>query len=179
MQSPLSQSVHFSLAQEQDATALVRLINSGYRGDESRKGWTTEADFLDGIRIDVAEMVKVLRSPDSVMLKAESSGEIFGCVYLMNKGSLAYLGMLTVKPTLQGLGLGKQLIAHAERHVKGRWGLKQIEMTVITLREELIRFYDRQGYQPTGEKRPFPYSQINIGDAKRSDLEFIVLAKNL
>lgn len=174
-----SQGIRFLVAKEQDAQSLVNLINSGYRGEESRKGWTTEADFLDGVRIEVPEMLQIIRSRDSVMLKAEVQNEIYGCVYLVNKTPLSYLGMLTVKPDSQGLGLGKKLIAQAENYVQENWGVKRIEMTVITLRDELIGFYGRQGYLPTGEKRPFPYHELKPGDAKRMDLEFVVLEKSL
>lgn len=175
----LSKDIQFSVASEQDTPNLVSLINSGYRGEESRKGWTTEADFLDGDRIRVPEMLEILRTKDSVILKAETENQLYGCVYLMKKGSLSYLGMLTVKPSCQGLGLGKKLLQFAEKYVRDNWQVQGIEMTVITLREELIRFYERQGYFPTGEMRPFPYQALNPGDAKRMDLEFVVLEKTL
>ena len=35
-----------------DVPQLVSLVNSAYRGDESRAGWTTEAELLAGQRTD-------------------------------------------------------------------------------------------------------------------------------
>lgn len=159
-----------------DVDALVHLVNGAYRGDGSREGWTTEADLLDGIRTHPEHMAKQIDSDQSVMVVHTEFDIISACVYLEDKESLLYLGMLTVRPDLQARGIGKQLLETAEAYALflGKQGIK---MTVISLRDELIDWYMRHGYVPTGEIEPFPVGQA-LG-IPRLPLEFMVLEKKL
>lgn len=158
-----------------DIPELCTLINIAYRGDSSRKGWTTEADFLDGIRIDEAMLGEYFNDAQSTILKCvEDNGEIVGCVYLKKNDEKLYLGLLTVAPGLQGRGIGKQLLQASEVTAANK-ECKLIEMTVITNRAELIDWYRRNGYAETGEMRPFPTSE-RFGKPKRQ-LEFLVMQK--
>jgi ribosomal protein S18 acetylase RimI-like enzyme len=160
-----------------DVSALNLLINSAYRGDSSRRGWTTEADLLDGIRTDDAALLDMLRHPNATLLKYETDGQLLGCVYLEQKGDALYLGMLTVSPDVQTLGLGKQLMAAAETHARTRQ-CRAITMTVLPQRRELIAFYERRGYHLTGETAPFPHGNPRFG-LPRQSLEFVVMQKLL
>ena len=145
-----------TVATEKDIPSLNILVNSAYRGDSSKKGWTTEADLLDGIRTDEDSLRKLIEDPGSVILKYTSGSCVLqGCVYLKKKGDKLYLGMLTVSPELQAKGIGKQLLAAAEDYAK-QVGCIGITMTVISVRHELIAWYERHGYHPTGETEPFP-----------------------
>lgn len=138
-----------------DVAELTQLVNSGYRGETSKKGWTTEAHLLDGIRIDEMEMIKYFQDPYITILKyLDNEGEIIGCVYLEIKGVRLYLGMLTVYPLSQANGIGRQLLHQAEM-VAAELNCKSIYMTVIKSREELIAWYERRGYKATGEILPF------------------------
>ena len=138
-----------------DAAELTRLVNSGYRGESSKQGWTTEADILGGIRIDEMTMIKYFQDPYITILKyVNDEGAIIGCVYLEVKNGKLYLGMLTVSPTLQANGIGRQLLHEAEV-VATQLNCSSIYMTVISTRSELIEWYKRRGYQPTGEILPF------------------------
>lgn len=160
-----------------DAGELARLVNSAYRGDSSKKGWTTEADLLGGQRTNEAGIREMIAEPDSVILKYTSEeGLLQGCVYLKKKTDKLYLGMLTVSPELQTKGIGKQLLAAAESMAKNH-SCNTIEMTVISVRKELIAWYVRHGYAATGETAPFP-TDPKFGLPKQS-LEFIVLEKQL
>lgn len=170
----------FRLARPGDAAALQPLVHRAYRGDSARGGWTHEADLLDGQRIDAADLESLIADPTQVVVVAEASGAAVGCVQVSNRGEgLAYLGMLTVDPALQGAGLGRALIDQAERVAKDRFGAKRIEMTVIVQRTELIDWYVRRGYALTGERRPFPATDPRFGLPKRDDLAFVVLARDL
>lgn len=138
-----------------DAPELTRLVNSGYRGESSKKGWTTEANLLDGIRIDESAMIKYFQDPYITILKyVNDEGEIIGCVYLEIKEGKLYLGMLTVSPAVQANGIGRQLLHEAEV-VATELNCTTIYMTVITSRHELIQWYERRGYKATGEILPF------------------------
>jgi ribosomal protein S18 acetylase RimI-like enzyme len=169
----------FRFATAVDVEAVVGLIESAYRGADSRRGWTTEADLLDGPRIDEAEFHQILSMPRSHMLLVEEGGRILGCCHVRAvTEDQAHLGLLAVRPQLQGRGTGRVLIAEAERIAATRWRATQMRMRVIAQREDLIAWYERLGYRPTGERIPFPYHKPGVG-ARRSDLEFVVLARSL
>jgi ribosomal protein S18 acetylase RimI-like enzyme len=164
-------------ASQADIPALNDLVNSAYRGDSSRRGWTTEADLLDGIRTDEAGLAAMLANAQATILKYEQDGQLIGCVYLEKKNDRLYLGMLTVSPDAQAGGIGKQLMAAAEQLARD-WQCRAMTMTVIPQRHELIAFYERRGYQPTGETEPFPMDDSRFGLPKQQ-LSFIVMEKVL
>ena len=164
-------------AKIEDATALDQLVNSAYRGDSSRQGWTTEADLLDGTRTDAAAIEEIIRRPGYVILKCMENNQLLGCVELHQDGDKLYLGMLTVRPDLQGKGIGKVLLRAAEEAAL-RMNCRLIYMTVISVRQELIDWYQRHGYKPTGERKPFAFNDPRFGQPKMK-LEFIVLEKSL
>lgn len=165
-------------ALKSDIPALDVLVNKGYRGDSSRKGWTTEADLLDGLRTDTKALELLMNEPGSTILKmVDEEGTIIGCVNLKEKGTRLYLGMLTVNPELQGAGIGKQLLKAAEVMAQ-RLQKDSIIMTVITIRSELIAWYNRHGYVDTGLREPFPTGDPSFG-APKQPLEFMVLEKKL
>jgi ribosomal protein S18 acetylase RimI-like enzyme len=137
-----------------DVPELTALINSSYRGESSKKGWTTEADLIDGQRIDNESLTEQMEDPNAVVLKnTDDTGKITGCVYLQKRGDKLYLGMLTVSPLLQANGLGRQLLQAAEDYAR-QINYHTITMTVITTRTELLNWYERRGYQKTGEMIP-------------------------
>jgi len=138
-----------------DTAELTKLVNSGYRGESSKKGWTTEAHLLGGIRIDEPTMASYFEDPNIIILKyTNAEGQIIGCVYLEVKKGKLYLGMLTVSPTQQTNGIGRQMLHEAERVAVGL-NCPAIYMTVISTRHELIQWYERRGYHATGEMEPF------------------------
>jgi ribosomal protein S18 acetylase RimI-like enzyme len=160
-----------------DIPTLVRLVNSAYRGDTSRKGWTTEANLLGGLRTDKETLAGMMNKKDSVVLKyMDDSNTVIGCVYLQLAENKLYLGMLTVDPEIQSQGIGKKLLASATVYAQEHH-CTAIFMTVISLRSELIAWYERHGYKKTGEKKPFPTDK-KFGVATQP-LEFIVLEKSL
>ena len=169
----------FRAATVDDVPALVALVTSAYRGDASRRGWTTEADLLDGERIDPDVLSADIGRPRSRVLLAEEDGRVLACVHIAEEGGAGYLGMFSVRPERQGTGLGKRLMAEAERVAREEWALPAMRMTVIDLREELIAFYERRGYRRTGVKKPFPYGDPRYGLPKRDDLRFEILEKPL
>jgi ribosomal protein S18 acetylase RimI-like enzyme len=170
----------FRFADARDVAAIVTLVESAYRGDASRAGWTTEADLIDGQRTDVRAVESMLATPGSAMLLAETDGQLAGsCRLDRREGREVYLGMFAVQPSRQGQGWGRQILAEAERVARLDWGASTMVMTVVAQRPELIAWYRRRGYLPTGETRPFPYGQDRVGIPKRSDLHFVVLAKPL
>ena len=159
----------------EDVTAITHLINSAYRGESSKKGWTTEGNLLTGSRITKDELSEIIEKKQNTILKCVENSQIICTVMLVEKENQLYLGMLTVNPELQNNGIGKKLLKHAEIHAL-ELGLSKIVMTVISVREELIDWYIRNGYTDTGIREPFP---LNDTDALilKQPLEFVVLEK--
>lgn len=149
-------TISFRPAVEADADIIAALVNSAYRGDSSRQGWTTEADLLQGSRIFAPEVRELIATPHSVILLCLQGDDIIGCVNLEKTEGAAYLGMFVVRPVLQGNGIGKQFMQTAEQYAQELWGIQKIWMTVISVRKELIAYYERRGYARTGRFKPFP-----------------------
>ncbi|MFD3553245.1 MULTISPECIES: GNAT family N-acetyltransferase [Streptomyces] len=172
-------ALNFRSAVEADVPELVKLVESAYRGEASRGGWTTEADYLDGQRTDENGVRQVISAPDGVLLVVERAGELVACCQLEHRGDHAYFGMFAVRPGLQGAGLGKEILAEAERRARETWHATEMRMTVVNVREELIAYYVRRGYRRTGELSPFPYGDARFGIPLRDDLAFELLVKPL
>jgi GNAT superfamily N-acetyltransferase len=167
------------IAEPGDAENLSRLVNSAYRGESSRRGWTTEAGLLGGQRTDPDALRELISAKANAILLLHSDAGLTGCVLLQQKAQSAYLGMLTVLPDLQAGGIGRRLLAAAEDWVFETWRFRLIEMTVIRQRSELIAWYERRGYVNTQRTEPSPYGDERFGLPKRPDLEFVVLEKLL
>lgn len=175
MSAPLT----FREATSADIPAIVALVQSAYRGDASREGWTTEADLLDGQRTDAEDVGECIARDRSIVLLAEAQDLVLACAHVAEEDNAGYFGMFSVNPGLQRGGVGSSLLVEAERRVRDLWQLTEMRMTVIDVRAELIAFYERRGYVRTGILKPFPYGDVRFGIPKREDLRFEVLAKKL
>lgn len=174
----MNEQLLFSYAVIEDAPELVKLVNSAYRGEASRKGWTHEADLIGGtIRIDETSIIQTIQEPSSVIVKCvNNEKQIVGCVHLEKQDEQLYLGMLSVNPEMQAHGIGRKLLQAAEQYAKDV-NCNSIIMTVISVRSELIAWYNRNGYRETGIRKPFP-NDPRFGTPVRP-LEFVVLEKSL
>jgi ribosomal protein S18 acetylase RimI-like enzyme len=173
-------ALRFRLAESRDVGAIVDLVESAYRGDASRAGWTTEADLLDGQRTDTEAVSAIVDARGSTMLVAEADGHLAGCCQLERRpGGVVYFGMFAVRPGSQGRGRGQEILAEAERLAREEQGAGTMVMTVLAQRLDLIAWYQRRGYRLTGRSRPFPYGDERFGIPRRPDLSFVELAKRL
>ena len=164
-------------AHPNDIPALVHLINSAYRGESSRAGWTTEADLLSGRRIDETGVLCLLDDPDSHFLLVQSEESIVATIHAQCESDTVHFGLFAVEPSLQGCGIGKRLLTYAESEASTKWGIDIAIMEVITLRSELIDYYQRRGYCNTGEIIDFPQSEL--WDAQVKEITMAVLSKRL
>jgi ribosomal protein S18 acetylase RimI-like enzyme len=162
-----------------DAAALEALIESAYRGDASRAGWTTEADLLGGNRTSIDMLLSTLKDDDQTVLACDDADGLLATVTVERRDGYGYIGAVSVRPTCQGQGIGRDLLAQAERVIREEWQLERARMTVIAQRPELINWYARRGYRDTSETAPFPYGDARFGAPKRDDLYFIILEKAL
>lgn len=170
----------FRTANPSDVDRIVDLVQSAYRGEESRAGWTTEAHLLDGQRTDAREVVPLVSGdPDVSRVVLACRGDAaLACCHIENRGDHAYFGMFAVSPDAQSGGIGRALLAEAER-VARSWRLAEQRMTVISARSDLIAWYERRGYDRTGVTSPFPYGDERFGVPRRPDLAFEELRKFL
>ncbi len=150
----------FQKAEIADASTIAQLVNSAYRGETSRKGWTTEADLLEGLRTTTQEVAQFIKREDAFMLIGTLNHEIVATIccelQTITGSNTAHFGMIAVKPNLQNKGYGKQIITAAEALTRREWRVVGFAMTVISIRHELIAFYEKLGYQRTGEFKDFP-----------------------
>ena len=175
----MTTALAFRSATHADIDAVVALVESAYRGDASRAGWTTEADFLEGRRTGPDDVLAQIERPLSRILLAERDGELLACALVAIENDTGYFGMFSVRPNLQNAGMGNAVLAEAERIAREEWKLPSMRMTVIDIRTELIAWYERRGYRRTGIFKPFPYGDERFGIPKRTDLRFEILEKTL
>ncbi|MEP6899294.1 MAG: N-acetyltransferase [Rhodanobacter sp.] len=168
----------FRTAQPADVGAIVALVESAYRGDSGRRGWTTESELLDGRRTDHEAVAALVDRPGSCVLLAERDGALIASCHVERQREAGYFGMFAVDPGQQGAGLGKAMLAEAERIARDQWQCRAMRMTVIEQRDELIAWYQRRGYRRTGDYQPFPYGDERFGIPRRDDLRFEVLVKD-
>ena len=173
-------AITFRFATAPDAPGIVALVDSAYRGEASRAGWTTEADLLDGQRTDAEAVLAIVDGEGRGLLIAEDEGRLVGCCQLEQRAdNTAYFGMFSIRPGEQGQGLGRLVLAHAEQVARADWNCRTMVMTVLMQRADLIAWYERRGYRRTGNTLPFPYGNARFGIPKRDDLAFAELAKEL
>ncbi len=171
-------NIHITIAILSDVPAITALLNSAYRGESSTKGWTTEAHLIAGnTRTDENNLQQIMQQSGSILIKyTNEQQDIIGCVNLQQHANKIYLGMLSVSPHLQGLGVGKHLLQAAEEYAQY---LKcgSIYMSVISLRTEIIHWYQRHGYKDTGERKPFIEDALT--GKHLQPLAFLILEKQM
>jgi GNAT superfamily N-acetyltransferase len=172
--------LNFHKAELVDAEAIAKLVNSAYRGETSRKGWTTEADILDGLRTTTSEVGKIIKRDNAFILIGVLKDEVVATICcewqeLAFKDTV-HFGMIAVKPSLQNKGYGKTLIQAAEAITLREWRVVGFHMAVISIRCELIAFYERLGYRRTGEFTEFPVKS-DLWQPKIEGLNLQYLAK--
>lgn len=169
---------NFREAKIAEAEPIVFLINSAYRGESSRLGWTTEADLLAGLRTNVTNILTLIADKNSKLLICEYQKILVGSVLIQMHEQQLIIGMLAVSPSYQGKGIGKQLLAFAEFTAWQTWAVRRFLMYVIPLRHELVAFYERRGYQRTGLYQRFPENPT-MWMPKVTNLHLELLEKNI
>ncbi len=154
---------------------MCTLIELAYRGPESAKGWASEAGILTGPRTSQEEVDELIADPESRFVLAEQAGQVVGCVLIERHGDDGYFGMFSIDPRTQAAGLGKALLAEAERSARDLWGSKGMTAVVINIRDNLIAWYERRGYELTGRTEPFPFHEHS--GAVRTDFHLVELRK--
>jgi GNAT superfamily N-acetyltransferase len=172
-------AISYRQAQLEDVYLIVNLINFSYRGDGSKSGWTTEADLLEGVRTTPEEITSFIQNPQqNLLLLSFEEDQLIGCILAEKRNLKVRFGMFVTHPTLQGKGLGKQLLKYAEEQVKEQWHITDFEMIVISCRKELLEYYERRGYFFKGKTLPFPL-RPHLWKLKVNHLDLKVIEKSL
>jgi len=172
---------YVEVATELDIPSLKKLIEAAYRGESAKAGWTHEADLLDGYRLEEGALEEVLKDTNARIFVARNakSGQIDGTICIELDQNCVEFGKFAVNPDIQAAGLGKQLLGHAEDYAKNFWKKEKMRLSVITVRTELIEYYIRRGYKPTG--KIIAMKDIHSGETwtKGHDLVLEVYEKQL
>ena len=171
-----------TLYKDHELADIAALVNSAYRGELAAKGWTSESYLLGGQRTDEATLrADLAAAPGSTILtfRDEEWEKPFACAWVEPQpDDVWYVGMVTVSPLRQDGGAGRAMLETCEAYARARGG-KVMRMTVISVRDTLIAWYERRGYRLTGDTEPFPYGDERFGTPQRDDLHFVVMEKTL
>ena len=173
----LADNFDFRLATAADAVQVHALIERAYRGAVAATGWTNESDLLEGPRSTLSEVNGIIADPQSRFVLAVANGELIATALIRKVEDGAYFGMFAVDPKLQQAGIGKMHIARCEADARRLWNAQFLRLTVISLRDELIAWYERRGFERTGKREPFPFDEAP--GALRTDFDLVVLQKPL
>jgi ribosomal protein S18 acetylase RimI-like enzyme len=165
----------FDFATLADVPRLSVLIERAYRGPEAAKGWTNEASLLAGPRSSPEEIEGLVRDEQARFVTALAGDRLVACALIKREGDGAYFGMFAIDPDAQGGGLGKMMMTRCEAAARELWGARFMRLQVISLRDQLIQWYERRGYVQTGEREPFPFDTAT--GALRTDFDLVVLRK--
>jgi N-acetylglutamate synthase-like GNAT family acetyltransferase len=136
------------VATEADFDTVMRLINTAF---------AIELSFKVRDRVNRPELEEYFRKGN--FLLSEENGRATGCVFVERTGERAYMGLLSVDPSLQKQGLGRRLVAAAEEFAR-ELGAHHMDLTVVNIRTELLDIYGKLGYRDTGITEPFPPTQL-------------------
>ncbi len=125
------------VATNADVSAITEVINAAF---------IVERPIFDNDRIDDIGVRDYLTK--GKFLLHEESGRLTACVYLEpSQDGRCYLGLLSIAPERQGVGLGQRIIAQAESFGRDA-GCHTIWLRTLTARTPPLRpYYERIGYQ--------------------------------
>ena len=146
MSKPIKESFAIRKATYEDCAAVLDCLRSAFA--PYRESYTPEAfsDTVltpDSFRHRLAEM--------SVVVATSTSGEVIGTIaYKVLEGGEGHLRGMAVRPEWHGRGLSIGLLEKAEDELR-KAGCKIITLDTTEPLRRAIRFYEQNGYRPTGK----------------------------
>ena len=123
-----------------DVPALLRVINAAY---------LVEREFVEGDRLSEKDLRRLF-DQGTLLVATREGGEAIANVFLQRTApDRMYLGLLAVDPAEQRHGLGRLMMAAAERCCREA-GCRAIDIRIVNLRTELPPFYRSLGFVPNG-----------------------------
>eukprot|EP01125_Pyxidicula_operculata_P023214 TRINITY_DN9906_c0_g1_i1.p1 TRINITY_DN9906_c0_g1~~TRINITY_DN9906_c0_g1_i1.p1 ORF type:complete len:100 (+),score=20.42 TRINITY_DN9906_c0_g1_i1:296-595(+) len=91
------------------------------------------------------------------------------------------LGLICVDPDHQSKGLGYGLVSTAIDYSKQHFSASKARIMVISIREDIIAWYKKIGFQPTNEFENFPPPEAGVGVPREGvgKLQFTVMNKDI
>lgn len=146
-----------------DRTAMVSVINAAFAIET----------FLDGTCTDEERQAELM-TQGSFLLGHDRSSHLVASVYVAVRGVRGYLAMLAVDPAHQGKGLGRAMVKSAENYCRQQ-RCKAMDLSVLSLRPELLPFYRKLGYVETGAEKFQTSRPLKAG----AECHCIVMSKSL
>lgn len=140
MTAPLH--LQYRLATTSDIPALAAMINAAF----------VVESFLHGTRTNPEHLEAQMRT-GRILIAEDDSRAILASIYMEPRGASVYLGMLAVRPAHQGSGLSRRLLQTTEELLRAE-GFATLEITVLSLRPELMPLYRKLGFVEMGTE-PF------------------------
>jgi len=156
-------TLDFRIVEKGDIVELVKLINSAYR-EQGRNSWTTEAEIVVGNRINHQQLENFLAQEKFQLFVAELNRQLVACIGLTFSHSEVEIGTFCIALELQNCGIGKLALNFVEKYVQNLnlIEVKSFVMWVLSVRHELIAYYERRGYVQTGIFADYPFD-ANVG----------------
>ena len=151
------------VASDADAETIASITNAAFAIET----------FLEGMCTDAARVADMMRL-GGFLLGIDRNERLVASVYVETRGARGYFGMLAVDPMYQGKGFGARMVRAAEDHCRGR-GCKAMDITVLSLRPELLPFYHRLGYEESRQGDFHPSRPLKSDASCYS----ILMSKNL
>lgn len=157
---------------------LESLVNLAYRGGKSSVAWKNEDHLVEGPRIIPEDLKKYIGAADvsKILYLRDENKQLVGTVHVEKHGDEAHIGMLAVHPEFQNFGLGKKLLLLGEECAQKDFNCSVGKMFVFGGREELLNWYKKMGYEPTGETMPFFGPETGL-KPKVENAHFVVVQK--
>ena len=128
------------IAIESDSDAIAHLVNTAF---------LVEQFFIERDRTNPATVRSLMQKGKFLLAEEEGSPNLVGCVYFELRGERGYFGMLSIDPSRQRMGVGRQLVAAVEKYFRDE-GCKFSDLKIVNVRTELYSLYCRWGYFDTG-----------------------------
>jgi ribosomal protein S18 acetylase RimI-like enzyme len=139
-------SFRIRAAVPEDGPRLIPLINSAFSVET----------FLQGPRTD-EQRLRAVMEKGTILVGEDRGGRLLASIYTELRGTHGYAGMLAVDPDHQKSGLGRRMMEAAEDHFRAH-RCDTLEITVLSLRPELLPIYRRFGFVETGtEEFHYPH----------------------
>lgn len=176
-------NLKFRTAQTTDIPVLVGLINSAYRQQEGNS-WTSEAEIVAGDRINHQQLEQALKQDNFKLFVAEFDGQLLdgqlvACIGLTFDYADVEIGTFCIAPQFQNQGVGKHVLDFAETYAQNLnvADLTHFVMWVLSVRHELINYYERRGYVQSGVVDDYPMD-ANVGQPI-VDLHLVEMRKSV
>jgi ribosomal protein S18 acetylase RimI-like enzyme len=110
---------------------------------------------------------------DKFVFSLHAGDQVVGCADVLRgypAPEKATIGLLVIAESYQGRGLGAAAYAELESRIRD-WGCQTIRLAVVETNDQVLGFWEKAGFQPTGERRAYTAGSVQS--------ELLVMEKRL